>query len=151
MSVSTGPIVRVDDVTFGYDHQIVLDRVSLVVEPGDYLAIIGPNGGGKTTLLKVILGLLKPWSGRVELAISAPHRAGYVPQYANFDKNFPLTVAEVVGMGRLGLSGIGRSYSAGDVAAVDAALDHFGLRQLASTRKGVGSAPGCWFPPTGRR
>jgi zinc transport system ATP-binding protein len=133
MSDSTGPIVRVDDVSFGYDHQIVLDRVSLVVEPGDYLAIIGPNGGGKTTLLKVILGLLKPWSGRVELAISAPHRAGYVPQYANFDKNFPLTVAEVVGMGRLGLSGLGRSYSAGDAAAVEATLDHFGLRQLAST------------------
>ncbi len=133
MGDSTGPLLRVDDVSFGYDRQVVLDRVSLVVEPGDYLAIIGPNGGGKTTLLKVILGLLKPWSGRVELAISAPHRAGYVPQYANFDKNFPLTVAEVVGMGRLGLSGIGRSYSAEDATAVDAALDRFGLRKLAST------------------
>jgi zinc transport system ATP-binding protein len=133
MSASTGPLVRVDDVSFGYDNQVVLDKVSLVVEPGDYLAIIGPNGGGKTTLLKIILGLLKPWSGRVELGLSAPHRAGYVPQYANFDRNFPLTVSEVVGMGRLGLTGLGRGYSADDGVAVDEALDRFGLRKLAST------------------
>jgi zinc transport system ATP-binding protein len=133
MSTSTGPPVRVDDVSFGYDHQVVLDKVSLVVEPGDYLAIIGPNGGGKTTLLKIILGLLKPWSGRVALNVSASHRAGYVPQYASFDKNFPLTVGEVVGMGRLGLSGLARGYSAADGQAVDAALDRFGLRKLAST------------------
>jgi len=133
MSTSNGPVVRVDGVTFGYDHQVVLDDVSLDIGPRDYLAIIGPNGGGKTTLVKLILGLLAPWRGAISLAVSGPHAAGYVPQFASFDKNFPLRVDEVVAMGRLGLAGVGRSYSSADRAAVDSALDRFGLRSIAGT------------------
>jgi zinc transport system ATP-binding protein len=133
MDSSTGPVVRVNGVTFGYDRQVVLDAVSLDIGPRDYLAIIGPNGGGKTTLVKLVLGLLTPWSGTVSLAVSGPHAAGYVPQFASFDKNFPLRVEEVVAMGRLGLAGVGRGYSATDHSAVDAVLERFGLRHLAST------------------
>jgi zinc transport system ATP-binding protein len=133
MSTSNGPAVRVDGVTFGYDRQVVLDDVSIDIDRHDYLAIIGPNGGGKTTLVKLILGLLEPWRGAVSLALSGPHAAGYVPQFASFDKNFPLRVDEVVAMGRLGLAGLGRSYSAADRSAVDGALERFGLSALAGT------------------
>lgn len=133
MSTSNGPVVRVDGVTFGYDRQAVLDDVSIDIMPRDYLAIIGPNGGGKTTLVKLILGLLEPWRGMVSLAVSGRHAAGYVPQFASFDKNFPLRVDEVVAMGRLGLSGMGRGYSIDDRNAVEAALARFGLAALADT------------------
>ena len=133
MTSSNGPVVRVDGMTFGYDRQVVLDDVSLDIAPQDYLAIIGPNGGGKTTLVKLILGLLEPWQGTVSLDLSGPHAAGYVPQFASFDKNFPLRVDEVVAMGRLGLAGLGRGYSTADGAAVVEALDRFGLTSLAGT------------------
>lgn len=133
MSSSNGPLVRVDGVTFGYDHQAVLEDVSLDIGQRDYLAIIGPNGGGKTTLVKLILGLLAPWRGSVSMAVSGRHAAGYVPQFASFDKNFPLRVDEVVAMGRLGIAGLGRGYSAADRTAVAGALERFGLTALAGT------------------
>ena len=60
------PLVEVRDVTFGYGQEVVLDHVHLDIQPNDFLAVIGPNGGGKTTLLKVMLGLLRPWSGEVK-------------------------------------------------------------------------------------
>ncbi len=128
------PLVEIEDVTFGYGREVVLDRVSLAIRPGDFLAVIGPNGGGKTTLLKLVLGLLQPWSGRVRTRISGRGGAiGYVPQFSTFDKSFPLQVREAVTMGRLGVRGPLRRYGADDRRAVDAVLGRFGLRPLAST------------------
>ena len=129
----THPVVRVDRVSFGYDTRTILSDVTLEIGPTDYLAIIGPNGGGKTTLVKLILGLLRPWSGRVSHTLSSPHAAGYVPQFAAFDRHFPLRVDEVVRMGRLGLRGAGRRYRPEDHAAVEKALDRFGLTAVART------------------
>jgi len=125
------PVVRVEDVTFGYDARPILEHASLDIGSGDYLAIIGPNGGGKTTLVKLILGLLRPWSGRVSHTLTRPHAAGYVPQFAAFDRLFPLRVDEVVRMGRLGLRGPGRRYSSEDHRAVDAILERLGLSAVA--------------------
>lgn len=81
-----------------------MQDINLTILEGDFLGIIGPNGGGKTTLLKTILGLIKPSSGRITYGDSStPNKPsfGYVPQFSRFDKNFPITVTEVVLTGRL--------------------------------------------------
>ena len=102
MTNSNKPIVSVRDVSFTYGYETVLKNISLDIYPHDYLAIIGPNGGGKTTLVKIILGLLKPDSGQVVWSEKAGRRKiGYVPQFATFERDFPLTVRDVVLMGRL--------------------------------------------------
>ncbi len=125
--------IEVDDVRFGYERELILDHVSLRIRPGDFLAVIGPNGGGKTTLLKVILGLLKPWSGEVRRRVSRRSALGYVPQFATFEKDFPLRVTDVVRMGRLGGRSIGRRFTAEDETAVTAVMDRFRLQDLAAT------------------
>ena len=129
------PIVAVRDVTFGYGREVVLDGVSLDIQPRDFLAIIGPNGGGKTTLLKVMLGLLRPWSGEVVYHLPSGRdprgRLGYVPQFSTFDRDFPLRVSDMVLMGRLGNGGILRPWSRHDRAAAEGALDRLGLSSVA--------------------
>jgi zinc transport system ATP-binding protein len=128
------PLLALRDVTFAYDEEPILDRVSLDVGGRDFLAVIGPNGGGKTTLLKVLLGLLRPRSGQVERATGrggAPLALGYVPQFASFDRDFPLRVREVVQMGRLRVRGPMRRYTSADRIAVAAALARLGLAPIA--------------------
>lgn len=96
------PLVEVRGVRFDYEGVPVLEDVTLTVERGDFLGIIGPNGGGKTTLLKIMLGLLAPSSGEVKLfgepieRFGAWRRLGYVPQKVVFDPTVPATVEEVV-------------------------------------------------------
>lgn len=129
------PLVEVRDVTFGYGQEVVLDHVSLVIEPRDFLAVIGPNGGGKTTLLKAILGLVRPWSGEVVFHLpsgSDPRgRLGYVPQFSTFDRDFPLRIADMVLMGRLGRRSVLRPYSREDRAAAGRAIERLGLTGVA--------------------
>ena len=129
------PLVEVRDVTFGYGQEVVLDHVSLAIGARDFLAVIGPNGGGKTTLLKAILGLVRPWSGEVAFNLpsgSDPRgRLGYVPQFSTFDRDFPLRIADMVLMGRLGRRSVLRPYSREDRAAAQATLDRLGLASVA--------------------
>jgi zinc transport system ATP-binding protein len=125
------PIIDVRNVTFGYGREVVLEQASLQIRPRDYLAVIGPNGGGKTTLLKIILGLLKPWSGEVVLDLPRGRgRIGYVPQFFTFDREFPLRVLDVVVMGRLGARGMLRAYGQDDYAAVRQALARLHMERL---------------------
>ncbi|HEX3552250.1 MAG TPA: metal ABC transporter ATP-binding protein [Thermoanaerobaculia bacterium] len=135
MPDSTSPLIEVRGVTFGYGREVVLDRVDLNVEQRDFLAVIGPNGGGKTTLLKVILGLVRPWSGEVIFRLPSggdPRgRLGYVPQFSTFDKDFPLRLGDMVLMGRLGSGNLLRPYSRADRAAADEALERLNLEPLA--------------------
>jgi zinc transport system ATP-binding protein len=101
-----GPIIHLEDVWFSYDGAPVLEGVCLDIYEHDFLGIIGPNGGGKTTLLKLMLGLLEPDRGSISIMGESPelHRTdiGYVPQYRTFDFGYPVSVIEVVLMGRLG-------------------------------------------------
>jgi zinc transport system ATP-binding protein len=100
------PAVEFSDVSFSYDGISVLEAVTFKVAPGEFLSIVGPNGGGKTTLLKLMLGLLKPDRGRVRIFNASPEkcrqRIGYMPQYTRFDPQFPVSVLDVVLMGNLG-------------------------------------------------
>jgi zinc transport system ATP-binding protein len=126
--------ITVENLSFGYHpKECILKNVSFSVNIGQFLGIIGPNGGGKSTLLKLILGLLKPWEGTILVNGSPPpaQRVGYVPQAFQFDKCFPITAFEVVLGGRArNLSSFGR-YSDTDITAATTALDRVGLPHLA--------------------
>ena len=125
----TSPLIEVRGITFGYGREVVLDNVDLDIQQRDFLAVIGPNGGGKTTLVKVILGLLRPWSGEVVRRVD-PGRLGYVPQFSTFDKSFPLRVSDVVLMGKLGRRGLFQRYSREDREDVDRILDRLKLSSV---------------------
>ncbi len=98
-------IVEMDDVAFSYNGDTVLEEVSLEIRPGDFTAVIGPNGGGKTTLLKLMLGLLNPDKGIIRVvglpAKKASSSIGYVPQDVHVNRRFPITAMDVVLMGKL--------------------------------------------------
>jgi zinc transport system ATP-binding protein len=98
-------IVDVKNVSFAYGDQPVLEQVSLQIREGNFMAMIGPNGGGKTTLLKLILGLLKPGAGTIRVlgkpAAKASHVIGYVPQNVYINRSFPIRAMDVVLMGKL--------------------------------------------------
>lgn len=100
------PVIRVEDLNYRVGKQEILSDISFEIEQGDYVALLGPNGGGKTTLAKMILGLLTPSSGKIEIfgieqkVFKSWYKVGYVPQNISlFDSNFPLSVYEAVSLG----------------------------------------------------
>lgn len=118
-------IIEVKNVSFSYGDEVVLENINLNIHKGDYLGIIGPNGGGKTTLLKLILGLLKPTSGTI---YSSASPFGYVAQNAiNFDNNFPISVRDVVSQGRITGEAFINHFTTNDWKSIDSAIDIVGL------------------------
>lgn len=102
-------LIEIKDVDFAYDRELVLKNINLSVEPGEFLGIIGPNASGKSTLVKLILGLLEPDTGTIRVldmpVTSARKQIGYVPQYPTFSRrDFPINVRDTVMLGRLGLA-----------------------------------------------
>ena len=101
------PAIDIHALNFSYGSVPTLSGIDLQVAEGEFLGIVGPNAGGKSTLLKLILGLLKRQSGRINVLGQAPYAAsrllGYVPQYPSFPRDFPISVEQVVQLGRLGL------------------------------------------------
>jgi zinc transport system ATP-binding protein len=99
------PIIEVSHVYFSYNGAPVLSDVSLNIRKKEFVAFIGPNGGGKTTLIKLLLGILKPDRGTIKIMGQPPAKAayhiGYVPQDVSINKSFPISVMDVVLMGRL--------------------------------------------------
>ena len=124
-------VVRLDDIWVHYDSIPVLEGINLSVEPNNFLGIIGPNGGGKTTLLKVILGLIKPARGKVSVMGQSPERGrkfiGYISQYNLFDHDFPISVLDVVLMGRYSKAGLARRYSEEDKRIAKEVLKTVGM------------------------
>jgi len=133
----TKSIIELKDVSFSYGEELVIKDVNLQVHKGDYLGIIGPNGGGKSTLLKLMLGLLLPTKGEV-LLYSAPinkfrdwYKVGYVSQHVtHIDPHFPMTVEEVVTMGRYPQIGLFRFPMQKDKDIVKEALGHVEMLQF---------------------
>lgn len=134
-------IVELKDVDYAYvEGDNILEDVSLTLDSDDFLGLIGPNGGGKTTLLKVILGLLKPDSGEVRVFGEKPKQGrdqvGYVPQYAKIDLDYPINAHQVVLMGLLGYKPQFSRYTAGEKAQAMEALRQVGMEQHAATQIG---------------
>ncbi|MCK4857136.1 MAG: ABC transporter ATP-binding protein [candidate division Zixibacteria bacterium] len=104
--MATNFAIAIKNLSFSYDGRTVLEDVNLTIASGEFATVVGPNGGGKTTLIKLILGLFKPRSGQVQVFGKLPeavrHRIGYLPQHLQLDPSFPVTVRDVVLMGRLG-------------------------------------------------
>lgn len=129
-------VAEVAHVCVDYGAERVLDQVALEIRAGDFLGVIGPNGGGKTTLLRVLLGLVRPSCGHVRLfgtdirEFGAWRRVGYVPQKAVFESRFPASVFEIVASGRSGLTGLGRRLGPADRRAVFEAIATVGLTDL---------------------
>jgi zinc transport system ATP-binding protein len=101
------PAIDIRALNFSYASEPTLSGIDLQVAEGEFLGLVGPNAGGKSTLLKLILGLLQPQSGSIKVLGRAPGAAsrllGYVPQYPSFPRDFPIPVEQVVELGRLGL------------------------------------------------
>lgn len=127
--------ICIDDLSVQYGETPALSGVSLTVNEGEYLGIIGPNGGGKTTLLKSILGLVQPMSGQIDIYGNRPGKTekliGYVPQITALDKKFPITVQQVVLTGRLDSKfSLFHRYRRSDVEKVDELLHQVGIDKL---------------------
>ncbi len=124
--MATKELVKLENVWVQHDSVPVLEAINLSIKSNDFLGIIGPNGGGKTTLLKVIMGLIKPSRGRVTVLGMSPERGrkyiGYISQITLFDHDFPINVFEVVLMGRYNKSGLFQRYNEEDRKAAIEAL-----------------------------
>ena len=131
------PIFDVKGLNFSVRGQSILSSISLEIFNGEYIAIIGPNGGGKTTLIRMLLGLDKPTTGEIKLfgkkisAFKEWDKIGYVPQRASLvDANFPATVLDIVNMGRISKRGIFAGTSKEDINAVKDAMAKMDILNL---------------------
>lgn len=89
-------LIAVRNLYFGFGSALLLEDINLDIYEGDYILMMGPNGGGKTTLLKLIMGILKPWKGEISCHPDIKDRLGYVPQFSDFNRSFPITVMDMV-------------------------------------------------------
>ncbi len=146
------PVIELREVGFAYGEEAVLEGIDLAVREREFLGIVGPNAGGKSTLLKLILGLLEPDQGEIRVLGRPPrasrHLLGYVAQHPGFSRNFPISVRQVVELGLLGRRERGgalaallpRPLSADERARVAQALDEVEAGDLASRQ--IGSLSG---------
>ena len=134
----TTEVIDIQNLSFTYNGHLVLKDVNLHIEESNFLAIIGPNGGGKTTLLKLMLGLLAADRGIVRVFGRPPkrvyHRIGYVPQDVHVNKGFPVSALDVVLMGRRKAGRGWSRHSRGDWIAAQEALDKMEMREYADRR-----------------
>jgi zinc transport system ATP-binding protein len=138
------PIIDIQHVDFAYGQRLVLKQIDLRVEIGTTLGLIGPNGGGKTTLLRLMLGLVRPTRGRILIDGLDPQRAigrgdviGYLPQNPAISPNFPLNVRQLVRLGLVGKTGMLRSYRPDDLRFADELIERIGLREIADEPVGT--------------
>ena len=130
----TPPAILLENVAFAYGGVSVLENVDLDIEEREFLGLVGPNGAGKSTLLRIVLGLLEPDVGRIRVLGKAPKQArgaiGYVPQFAAFRRDFPITVGETVLLGRIGKTRTLFGYRAQDRKVARLAMEETGVANL---------------------
>jgi len=141
--VKETPILELHDVDVTRDSELVIQHANFTIDTGDYVGLVGPNGGGKTTLILSILNFLPRVKGVIRLfgvdidKFSAWEKVAYISQNAtNFDNKFPLTVRELVSLGRIRKGNIGRRFKHEDWAAVDDSINFMGLTDVAYKRVG---------------
>ena len=137
-------LVEIRNLSAGYGQNIVLHNVNLSIYKYDFVGVIGPNGGGKTTLLKAILGLLSPIDGEIVFAESMTegntHRIGYLPQINNIDRKFPVTVYDVVRSGLMSRKRIIGRYSSKENERADDLMSEMGISDIRN--KAIGELSG---------
>jgi zinc transport system ATP-binding protein len=133
-------VIELENVTFAINGQTILSKVNMSILAGDFMAMIGPNGGGKTTLLKLILGLLKPADGSIRVlgrpAGNLSHCIGYVPQNTHINPEFPISALDVVLMGQLQPGNRRLRHSKKDRVAAHEALNRMGMGAYCHRRIG---------------
>ncbi len=129
MRKSLHNIIEIKGLAFSYETLPVLEDIDFSVQTGEFMGIVGPNAGGKSTLLKLILGILEPQRGSIRIMGKPPKAAvthlGYVPQYPGFDRDFPISVEQVVLLGRIGMRP-----SLGGFTRTDKSLAYNALREV---------------------
>jgi zinc transport system ATP-binding protein len=140
-------LVEISDLEFAFGRQMVLRQINLTIESGSTLGLIGPNGGGKTTLIRLLLGQHLPSRGRITIAGMPPQQAvrqgdviGYLPQNSRVSDRFPIDVKQVITLGLAGKTGMLRGYSRNDLRFVEELIDRVGVRDIAG--EPVGSLSG---------
>jgi len=122
--------IEVKNLNFSYDKEVVLQDINVTIKKEDFFAIIGPNGGGKSTFLKLLLGILKPISGSIKIYGQSVQdnilKFGYVPQDTNINKNFPIKAMDVVLQGRIGISKKFWGFSKTDIQICENSLKKVG-------------------------
>lgn len=123
------PIVSIDNVSVSYEDKIALENVSIDINPHDFIGVIGPNGGGKTTLIKVILGIISPSKGEVRYNSNSFKRRhfGYLPQVSNVDGEFPISLGEIVLSGLQYTKGLWKGYTKADKLSTEALMEESGI------------------------
>ena len=138
------PILQMTGISAAYDNKTVLENINLTVFERDFLGVIGPNGGGKTTLIKVMLGLLNPTAGKVTFYQEGKEvpeiSMGYLPQYNSIDKKFPISVYEVVLSGLNRQKSLFRSFSPAQHEQVKQVIARMGLEGL--EKRAIGQLSG---------
>lgn len=131
-------ILELVSISAGYDDKIILEDVNLSVYKNDFLGVIGPNGCGKTTLLKIILGLMKPLKGKIIYSYgnNNNHKIGYLPQFKTMDLNFPIKVFDVVLSGLSSSKNIFKKYTKNDIDLAKQVIDDFGISTLENKKMG---------------
>ena len=129
-------IISVSNLSFAYENQKVLENISFCIQDKEFLAIIGPNGGGKTTLLKLLLGIETPLEGKISIMgeqhVKQTQNIGYVPQNTNINMNFPIGVLEVVMMGQNSFKERIFGYTKDEKVQGYEALNKVGMSEFAS-------------------
>ncbi len=136
-------LIEIAHLDFAYRDRLVLKHVDLKVEPGSTLGLIGPNGGGKTTLLRLLLALHEPTRGTIRIdgltprqAVSRGNILGYLPQRPAIPQQFPLNVRQVIQMGLVGKTGMLKHFHRDDLKFVDSLIERIGVRELADAAIG---------------
>lgn len=130
------PIIEIKNLSAGYDGRTVLRDVNLTIYERDFLGVIGPNGGGKTTLIKCILGLLKPFGGEILFHSQLPSSGkdqlsmGYLPQYNSIDRKFPITVEEVILSGLSSQKPLASRFTAAHYEKARSVIARMGLEEM---------------------
>ena len=128
-------IINISNLFYKYNKTEVLENINLTINNDDFLAIIGPNGGGKSTLLKLILEILTPTSGKIEKKIKN-NQVGYVPQNTNLNIDFPITALEVVLMGHISSKKRLFGYVKEDIACAMGSLEKVGMKDFSNSKIG---------------
>lgn len=127
MSQNASAAVRFEDLTLGYEAHPAVHHLRGTIKPGSLLAVVGPNGAGKSTLLKAICGAIRPFSGQVVLDGVKRNRIAYLPQQSEIDRDFPISVYDMVAVGLWGRVGAFGGYGSSDHGEIQRALSAVGL------------------------